>query len=707
MNTLQKSIISPDYLYDLDDKVSFLLKLRDIKKIRSTKKQIVDIIIPVYRGYYETLKCIYTVLKAPQKTAYNLIVIDDHIPEKRLRNEIYQLHARGLIEVYITKHNMGFPGACNLGMSIHPNRDVVLLNSDTEVYNDWLDHIRDAVLMSPRIGTATPLTNNAGIFSYPYNKDNDIILEISDKDLDLLARKVNRKSSIITPTGVGFCLYIRRECLDSVGLFDEKNFNKGYGEENDLCCKIEKAGWHNIFLPSVFVKHHGATSFKDSKPERINKAIKIVEKLHPDYIRKINKFIKRDPIYPYREALDVARVTKRIRNQGAILMISHNWGGGTERHTNDLAAILEEASIPVFFLRNDKTQHDSFFIWDPHVQHIPNLGCFKLSRDLEGFSKVLKKLKIFHIHIHHFISFPDNIGDFLRLVCERLKITYDVTIHDYYTVCPRINMTDKEVYCGEPDISSCQSCIDLLGSHFGKPPVWEWREKHHRVLKGARVRFVPDLDVSQRLKRYFRDLDFTVKEHPFINLYDEDTITKKTIPFLNNKKTETKNLNILIIGAIGPHKGSKILLQCAKIAARDKLPIFFSIIGHTDRDEKFLKLGNVSITGPYLKENLSHLIKRAKADFVFFSSICPETYSYTLSEALREKIYPVAFSIGAIARRLTELQWGTILPLELIKTPRLLINALMEVKCSPAPDFILETMSKQRYKDPLHSYYGF
>ncbi len=40
--------------------------------------------------------------------------------------------------------NLGFVGTVNRGMSVSDSRDVLLLNSDTEVANDWLDRIRGA-----------------------------------------------------------------------------------------------------------------------------------------------------------------------------------------------------------------------------------------------------------------------------------------------------------------------------------------------------------------------------------------------------------------------------------------------------------------------------------------------------------------------------------------------------------------------------------
>ena len=46
-------------------------------------------------------------------------------------------------------------------------------------------------------------------------------------------------------TGVGFCLYIRRQLIESVGAFDPV-FGLGYGEENDFCMRATRAGFRNV-----------------------------------------------------------------------------------------------------------------------------------------------------------------------------------------------------------------------------------------------------------------------------------------------------------------------------------------------------------------------------------------------------------------------------------------------------------------------------
>ncbi|NES69223.1 MAG: glycosyltransferase family 4 protein, partial [Okeania sp. SIO2D1] len=102
----------------------------------------------------------------------------------------------------------------------------------------------------------------------------------------------------------------------------------------------------------------------------------------------------------------------------------------------------------------------------------------------------------------------------------------------------------------------------------------------------------------------------------------------------------------------------KTLYHCASYASKIKKDIEFIVIGTTANNNLFKKLSNVTIYGAYKPEELNELISKSKLDFAAFFSTRPETYCYTLSEALENGLYPFAFDIGAVGERVRQLGVG-------------------------------------------------
>ncbi|MDL2338703.1 MAG: methyltransferase domain-containing protein, partial [Pseudomonadota bacterium] len=105
----------------------------------------VDVIVPVYRGLADTQRCVESVLSSRNAGAFRLIVINDAGPEPELTAWLRELQHRDTRVVLVeNEENLGFVGTVNRGMSMSDAHDVILLNSDTEVANDWLDRLRRA-----------------------------------------------------------------------------------------------------------------------------------------------------------------------------------------------------------------------------------------------------------------------------------------------------------------------------------------------------------------------------------------------------------------------------------------------------------------------------------------------------------------------------------------------------------------------------------
>jgi GT2 family glycosyltransferase/2-polyprenyl-3-methyl-5-hydroxy-6-metoxy-1,4-benzoquinol methylase len=279
----------------------------------------VEILVPIYGNLPLVQRCIASVLAARGNGGYHLTLINDASPGPQVRDWLAGFaSSHPQATVIENARNLGFVETVNLGMRLAGRRDVVLLNSDTEVANDWLDRLRAAALSGETVGTVTPFSNNATICSYPlFCVDNPLLPGQDVASTDRLCATVNRGKSVDIPTAVGFCMYIRRACLDQVGDFDAANFGKGYGEENDFCLRATALGWRHLHALDVFVYHEGGASFKESRVALQASALQAIRRLHPGYEDLIRDFVQRDPARPFREAMDRARLAAQPPASGA------------------------------------------------------------------------------------------------------------------------------------------------------------------------------------------------------------------------------------------------------------------------------------------------------------------------------------------------------------------------------------------------------
>ena len=272
----------------------------------------IDVIIPVYRGLAQTRRCIESVLGSRQATPFEIVVVDDASPEADITSYLDGLAADKRITLARNDRNLGFVQSVNRGMSLHSDRDVVLLNSDTEVANDWLDRLCETAYAYPDVGTVTPFSNNATICSYPFEGwAGGLPGALGLADLDRLFASTNAGRTVDLPTAVGFCMLIRRACLDQTGPFDAERFGRGYGEENDFCLRAASAGWRSVLAGDVFVYHEGGVSFSGERLELTTNAGKLLMDLYPDYLRKVREYVRNDPASTLRAAVDNARIAFR------------------------------------------------------------------------------------------------------------------------------------------------------------------------------------------------------------------------------------------------------------------------------------------------------------------------------------------------------------------------------------------------------------
>ena len=337
-------------------------------------------VIPVYGNAKAVSDCLQSALMTVLPPS-RIIVVDDASPDPEIAELLAHFTRTGRVEVLRQPNNAGFPAAANAGIAACPGRDVVLLNSDTWMPLQWLERLRDAAYSAPDIGTATPLSNHASILSYPGAADRNPEPTWADiLTLDRHARAANAGTVVDIPVGVGFCLYIRRECLDEVGLLRADVFAQGYGEENDFCLRARHLGWRHVAVPGLFVGHAGGGSFGPAGRHLRLRNDTLLNRLHPGYSALVQDFIARDPLAESRRQLDLQRwQAGRRRGRNAGILVTHDAGGGVERQIAAAAAAHRAAGRRPIVLRPAKLPDGTpvVQVGDDTPDAFPNL-CFRL-----------------------------------------------------------------------------------------------------------------------------------------------------------------------------------------------------------------------------------------------------------------------------------------------------------------------------------------
>ena len=647
------------------------------------------VVVPVH-GQADAVKACLRAVLATVPAGALVVVVDDGSPEPGLRRELRALAAAGRIRLISHRTPRGFPAAANAGVAACLGRDVVLLDSDTVPAPGWIERLRAVADAAPDIGSVTPLSNNAGIVSYPGPAGSTPMPDAAGGAwLAALAWRVHGARAVRIPVGLGFCLYVRRACWEQAGPFRAALFAQGSGEEIDFCLRARALGWRHVAAPGVFVGHRGGVSFGAAAALQARNQM-VLERLHPGYVAEMAAFREADPLAPARRQLDRARweaargsgslaaavpvgdvpvgsVPAGCRPDGvspapAVLLITHADGGGVERVVVASCQAHRAAGRRAIVVRPGAAagRGREVVLAAPGGGDTPNLR-FALPRELPALLRLLNAEPLVGIELHHLLGHPPAVAE----IVAALGVPYEVHVHDYAWVCPRVTLTrpvgragapGPDHYCGAPALPACEACIATYGSLLDEPiGVRALRQRSAVLLHGARRVVVASADAAARLRRYVRGVMPCV-----VPLGDDAALPPAAAPV-----PVAGRLRVCVVGAIGPAKGIDVLLACAGDAARRDLPLEFVVVGPTTEDTALLATGRVFVTGPFRPEEATALIRAQRAQLALLPSIWPETWCFALTDVWAAGLDVVAFDFGAPAERIRRTGRGMVLPPDL------------------------------------------
>jgi glycosyltransferase involved in cell wall biosynthesis len=328
-----------------------------------------------------------------------------------------------------------------------------------------------------------------------------------------------------------------------------------------------------------------------------------------------------------------------------ILIVTHDLGGGTDRHIRELA-IRRAGSALYLGLQPFGGDRVRLSCIDDDLG--PELH-LRMPRDRSLLVRFLQSAGVERVHVHHVLGLPLDIQELVN----DLSVPFDFTAHDYHTVCPKIRLIRVKRYCGEPDERGCNECLrsEPIDS---VTDIGAWRATHAWLLTGAERVFCPSVDAAERMKRRFPDARLTVVPH------ENDIESYPEVVALPLRHKEP--LRFVVIGALSKEKGADLLVDTARSVSRLNLPVTFTLIGFCDGVADAQRKAQLVSTGPYQEKELPALLEQARPHIAWFPALWPETFSYTLSAAFAAQLPVVVPNIGAFPERVSGRPWSWIVP---------------------------------------------
>jgi O-antigen biosynthesis protein len=618
----------------------------------------VTVLIPVYNNAQHVRRCIESVLTHTRMPRAELLLIDDASTDAATQRMLAGYADAPKVTLLRNDENLGFTRTVNRGLLHAQGRDVVLLNSDTVVSPRWLENLALVAYGARDIATATALSDNAGAFSTPKVPSNDThAVHPVDIAARLSARSANAELHVV-PTGNGFCMYMRRDAIDDVGLLDDLHFPRGYGEENDWCMRAGERGWRHAIALRAYVHHVNAVSFgSDAKALLREEARLQLEQLHPDYAPRVKRaFGEGTPLAAQREAMRHAASGPPPRPR--VMFVVSTPDGGTPQTNEDLMRGL--ANVYDALLLSCDSSEMKLVDWSLPArpllaQHSLSERVNVLSHDSHEYDSVvtswMARFGVELLHIRHIAWHSLGLVRAARRQCIPVVFSF----HDFYTMCPSVNLTNgKDPWC-DTGVTTPHICA----------PLWVRRDREGlaAVHAGAAEPFLALW--KRRMNAMLSQCDAFVTTSPTVR-----NVLSKNLPVLRQRSSDfhliphgrdfqafappslgpapNSPIKVLLIGNISQNKGLGTVSELLALDAEGVIEL------HTMGTSPGAELKRAVHHGPYTRSELMSRIATVAPHVGLIPTICPETHCHTLTECWAAGLPVVGSNLGAVGERIRQ-----------------------------------------------------
>jgi len=218
----------------------------------------VSILIVTHNSAEFVRPCLSSIRQNTSYPHYEIIIVDN-ASDDDTSNQIRSVSkSDSRIHFIALNSNRGFSAANNIAAEKANGAFFVLLNIDTLVTPGWLERLKRPIVEDAMIGLVSAVTNFAGNevkINVAYRNQQ----EMENFAIDLAREK--RGEILHLRMAPLFCSLIPRTVWETVRGLDE-SFGVGMFEDDDICQKLRRAGFHIVTAEDCFVHHFGQGSFQ-------------------------------------------------------------------------------------------------------------------------------------------------------------------------------------------------------------------------------------------------------------------------------------------------------------------------------------------------------------------------------------------------------------------------------------------------------------
>lgn len=233
----------------------------------------VSVVIVTYESASTIEDCLTSLLRS--KRPSDEIIVVDNASDDATAELVERLASRDSQLRFIQNgENLGFSKANNIGVCASEGDTLVFANPDTVFYHGWREGFSRA-LGEPNCGAIGPLSDVAAgdqnVGGFP---------ELASGMPENIAKEVASKYACETRETkmlIGFCLAVRREVLQEVGLYDEAMFVGA--EDLELSWRLRCLGYNLQIALDVFVEHRHHISFSSLEESQAKEYIQASDRM--------------------------------------------------------------------------------------------------------------------------------------------------------------------------------------------------------------------------------------------------------------------------------------------------------------------------------------------------------------------------------------------------------------------------------------------